>query len=58
VGATGRTSGKAVGGKAHWSSGAAWRRWRMVRATAFNSGEAAPVVDDVDGAALQCQGRR
>jgi hypothetical protein len=41
AGATGRASGKAVGGGAHPSGGAA-----------------APVTDDVDGVALQCQGRR
>jgi hypothetical protein len=30
----------------------------MLRAAAFNGGEAALVMDDVDGMALQCQGRR
>jgi hypothetical protein len=29
----------------------------MLRAAAFNGGEAAPVMDDVDGVALQCRGR-
>jgi hypothetical protein len=54
----GSVSGKAVGGGAQPSGGAAWRRWRMLRAVAFNGGEAAPVTDDIDGVALQCQGRR
>jgi hypothetical protein len=31
---------------------------KLTRAAAFNGGEAAPVMDDVDGVALQCQGRR
>jgi hypothetical protein len=30
----------------------------MLRAAAFNGGESAPVMDDVDGVALQCRGRR
>jgi hypothetical protein len=30
----------------------------MLRAAAFNGGEAAPVMDDVNGVALQCRGRR
>jgi hypothetical protein len=30
----------------------------MLRAVAFNSGEAAPVTDDIDGGTLQCRGRR
>jgi hypothetical protein len=30
----------------------------MLRAVAFNSGEVAPVMDDIDGVALQCRGRR
>jgi hypothetical protein len=58
TGATGRAPGKAVRGRAHTSGGAAWRRWRMLRAVAFNSGEASPVTDDIDGVALQCWGRR
>jgi hypothetical protein len=45
--------GKAVGGGAHPSGGTAWRPWRMLRAVAFNDGEAAPVMDDIDGVALQ-----
>jgi hypothetical protein len=32
----------------------AWRQWRMLRAAAFNGGEAAPVMDDIGGVALQC----
>jgi hypothetical protein len=54
VEATGRVPGKAVEGGAHRSGGAAWRRWRMLWAAAFNGGEAAPVTDDIDGVALQC----
>jgi hypothetical protein len=46
--------GKGVEGGAHPSGGAAWRRWRMLWAAAFNGGEAAPVTDDIDGVALQC----
>jgi hypothetical protein len=30
----------------------------MLRAGAFNGGEAAPVTDGIDGVALQCRGRR
>jgi hypothetical protein len=56
--ATRRAPSKAVGGGAHPSGGAAWRRWRMLRAAAFNGGEAAPVMDDVDGVALQCWGKK
>jgi hypothetical protein len=52
--ATGRVSGKAVGGGAHRSGGTTWRRWRMLWAAAFNGGEAALVTDDIDGVALQC----
>jgi hypothetical protein len=58
TGATVRAPGKAVGGGAHPSDGAAWRRWRMLRAVTFNGGEASPVMDDVDGVGLQCRGRR
>jgi hypothetical protein len=58
VGAIGRVPGKAVRGGAHPSGGAVWRRWRMLRAAVFNGGEAAPMTDDIDGVALQCQGRR
>jgi hypothetical protein len=59
VGATGRVPGKGVEGGAHPSGGAAWRRWRMLRVVAaFNGGEAAPVTDDINGVALQCQVRR
>jgi hypothetical protein len=29
----------------------------MLRAAVFNGGEVAPVMDDVDGVALQCWGR-
>jgi hypothetical protein len=50
--------GKAVGGGAHPSGGAAWRRWRMLQVAAFNGGEAAPITNDVDGVALQCQGKK
>jgi hypothetical protein len=46
------------GGGAHPSGGTAWRRWRMLRAAAFNGGEAALVTNDVDSVALQCRGRR
>jgi hypothetical protein len=52
TGATGREPGKAVGSGAHPRGGTAWRRWRMLRAAAFNAGEAAPMIDDVDGVAL------
>jgi hypothetical protein len=45
-------------GGAHPSGGAAWRWWKMLRAAAFNGSEAASMTDDVDNAALQCQGRR
>jgi hypothetical protein len=31
---------------------------KLTRAAAFNGGEVAPVMDDVDGVALQCRGRR
>jgi hypothetical protein len=58
AGATGRASAKGVGGGAQPSCGAAWRRWRMLRAVAFNGDEAALVMDDIDGVALQCRGRR
>jgi hypothetical protein len=58
VGATGRVPGKAVGVGAHPSSGMAWRQWRMLRTAVFNSGEAAPMTDDVDGVTVQCRGRR
>jgi hypothetical protein len=54
----GGASSKVVGGRAHPSGVAAWRWWRMLRAVAFNGGEAAPVTDDVDSVALQCRGRR
>jgi hypothetical protein len=54
----GGAPGKAVGGGAHPSGGAVWRWWRMLRAAAFNGGEAAPVTHDIDGVALQCRGRR
>jgi hypothetical protein len=30
----------------------------MLQAAAFNGGEATPMMDDVDGVALQCWGRR
>jgi hypothetical protein len=53
----GGAPGKAVRGEAHLSGSAAWMRWRMLRAAAFNGGEAAPVADDIDGVALQCRGR-
>jgi hypothetical protein len=58
AGATRRASGKASGGGVHPSSGAAWRRWRMLQAATFNGGEAALVTDDIDGVALLCWGRR
>jgi hypothetical protein len=58
AGATRRASGKAVGGGAHPSGSAAWKWWRMLQAAAFNGGEAALVMDDGDGVALQCRGRR
>jgi hypothetical protein len=56
--AGGGAPGNVVGGGAHPSGNTAWRRWRMLRAVAFNSGEVAPVMDDIDGVALQCRGRR
>jgi hypothetical protein len=58
MGTTGRASGKGVGGGTHPSGGTVWMRWRMLRAVAFNGGEAAPVTDDIDDVALQCRGRR
>jgi hypothetical protein len=57
AGVTGRVSGKAVGGGAHMSDAAMERRWRMLRAAAFVGGEGAPVMDDIDGVALQCRER-
>jgi hypothetical protein len=30
----------------------------MLQVAAFNGGEAAPVMDDIDGVALQCWGKR
>jgi hypothetical protein len=30
----------------------------MLRVAAFNGNEAAPVMDDIDGVALHCRGRR
>jgi hypothetical protein len=56
--ATGRASGKAVGGGAHPSGGATKRRWRMLRASAFIGGEGAPVADGDGGMTLQCRCRR
>jgi hypothetical protein len=41
VGATGRAPGKAVGGGAHPSGDAAWRRLRMLQPVAFNGSEVA-----------------
>jgi hypothetical protein len=58
AGATRRALGKAVWGGAHPSGDTAWRRWRMIRAAGFNDGGVALVTDDIDGVALQCQGRR
>jgi hypothetical protein len=58
MGTTGRAPGKVVGGETHPSGGTVWMRWRMLRAVAFNGGEAAPVMDDIDDVALQCRGRR
>jgi hypothetical protein len=52
TGTTGRALGKAVGGGTHPSGGTAWMRWRMLRAVAFNGGEATPVTDDIDDVAL------
>jgi hypothetical protein len=52
TGATGRAPGMAIGDRTHPNGGAAWRWWRMLQATAFNGGEAAPVTDDIDGVAL------
>jgi hypothetical protein len=57
AGVTGRVSGKAVRGGAHMSDAAMERRWRMLRAAAFVGGEGAPVMDDIDGVALQCRER-
>jgi hypothetical protein len=54
----GRASDKAVGGGTHPSDDAAERWWRMLRAAAFTNGEGTPVMDGVDGVALQCWGRR
>jgi hypothetical protein len=50
--------GKAVRGGAHPSGDVAWRRWRMLRATAFIGGEGAPMAGDDGGMTLQCRCRR
>jgi hypothetical protein len=55
VGATGRAPGKAAGGGAHPSGGAAWRRWRMLWAVTFINREGAPVADGDGGTTLQCR---
>jgi hypothetical protein len=47
VGATGRASGKAVGG------GAVWRWWRSLGTATFIGGERAPVAGGDGGVALQ-----
>jgi streptogramin lyase len=44
AGATGRASGKAIGSGAHPSSDATERRWRMLWAATFISGEGASVA--------------
>jgi hypothetical protein len=53
-GATGRVPGKAVGGGAHPSGGAAWMRWWMPWVAAFVGGEGAPVAGSDGGTTLQC----
>jgi hypothetical protein len=58
MGATGRASGQAIGGGTHSSGGAMERRWRMLRAAAFISGEGAPVAGDDGGTTLWCWCRR
>jgi hypothetical protein len=55
AGAIVRAPGKAVGGGAHPSGGAMERRWRMLRAATFVSGERAPVAGGDGGTTLQCQ---
>jgi hypothetical protein len=45
-------SGKAVGGGVHPSGGAMERWWRMLWAAALVGGEAASVMDDINGVAL------
>jgi hypothetical protein len=52
MGAIGRAPSKAVRGGAHPSGGAASRRWRMLQATAFISGEGAPVASGDGGLTL------
>jgi hypothetical protein len=54
-GTTGRVPGKAVGGGAHPSGGAAGMRWRMPRVAAFVGGEGAPVAGSDGGTTLQCR---
>jgi hypothetical protein len=54
TGATGMALGNAVGGGAQPSGGAAWRRWRMLRAVAFIGGEGASVAGGDGGRTLQC----
>jgi hypothetical protein len=58
TGATGRASGKAVGGGAHPNDIVAWRRWRILQAVAFVVREGAPVAGGDGGTALQCWCRR
>jgi hypothetical protein len=52
AGATWRARGMAVWGGAHPSGGAAWRRWRMLRAMAFIGGEGAMVAGGDGGTTL------
>jgi hypothetical protein len=52
AGETGRALGKAVGGRADPSGGTVERRWRMLRAVAFISGEGSPVASGDGGTTL------
>jgi hypothetical protein len=57
VGATGRTPGKAVGGRAHPSNGVAWGGGEL-QAAAFNGGETASMTAGDGGMALLYRGGR
>jgi hypothetical protein len=58
MGATGRASGKAIGGGAHLSGDMTWRRWRMLWVAVFIGGEGAPVASGDGGTTLQCRRER
>jgi hypothetical protein len=55
TGATGRSSGEVLGGRAHPNDGAAWRRWRSLGTALFVGGERAPMAGGDGGTALQCR---